>query len=123
LGEYAALVAANVLPFEAALQLVRRRGALMARSGGWDDAGMSAVIGLDAAEMDAICAEIRSSGQTVVVANYNCPGQTVVSGGRKGLTRASQMALDAGARRVIPLAVSGAFHSPLMKEAQGESPK
>ncbi len=118
LGEYSALVAAGVLPCEAALHLVRRRGELMARSHDSDGAGMVAVIGLDATEMDAICAKIRSGGHTVVVANYNCPGQTVVSSAREGLTRVVEMAQDAGARRVIPLAVSGAFHSPLMREAQ-----
>ena len=120
LGEYGALVAARVLAFGEALQAVRYRGKLMAEAGKGADAGMRAIIGLDAAELQRICSEASSGeGSTVVVANFNAPGQVVISGARGALERASQMARHAGARRVVPLAVSGAFHSPMMSAAQG----
>lgn len=115
-GEYAALVAAGVLELDAALRLVARRGALMAAAGG--DGGMSAVIGLDRAAVG----EVVDAQDTpdLVVANDNAPGQVVISGTHAALAAASDAMLAAGARRVIGLPVSGAFHSPLMASVADE---
>ena len=110
-GEYAALVAAEVLPFAAALRLVARRGALMADAGA--DGGMTAVIGLDRATVDAVVSSIGRPTD-LVVANDNAPGQVVISGRRDALIDAEASMKAAGAKRVLPLHVSGAFHSPLM---------
>lgn len=115
-GEYAALVAAGVLELDAALRLVARRGALMAAAGG--DGGMSAVIGLDRTAVGAV---VDAQGTAeLVVANDNAPGQVVISGTHRALAAASDAMLAAGARRVIPLPVSGAFHSPLMASVADE---
>ena len=110
-GEYAALVAAGVLDFAAALRLVSRRAQLMASADA--DGGMVAVIGL---ERDEVQRAVESVGRPteLVVANDNAPGQVVISGRRGSLALAEAAARAAGARRVIPLPVSGAFHSPLM---------
>ncbi|MCC6442991.1 MAG: ACP S-malonyltransferase [Armatimonadetes bacterium] len=116
IGEYAALVACKALDFETALRLVQRRAALMAETGRKAEGGMVAVLGLDAAAVEEICAEAASEG-IVVVANYNCPGQTVISGETAALMRAGEIAKTRGARRVLPLNVSGAFHSPLVEPA------
>jgi len=113
-GEYAALVAAGVLAFEDALRLVARRGELMAAAA--VDGGMSAVIGL---ERMAIASAI-SAVDGVVIANDNAPGQVVISGTREGLARAGAALEGAGARRLIPLNVSGPFHSPLMADVGRE---
>jgi [acyl-carrier-protein] S-malonyltransferase len=110
-GEYAALVAADVLPFAAALRLVARRGALMAEAGA--DGGMAAIIGLDRAAVDAVVSSI-SRPTELVVANDNAPGQVVISGRRDALVAAEAAMRAAGAKRVVTLPVSGAFHSPLM---------
>lgn len=110
-GEYAALVAAGVLRFDAALRLVDRRAALMADAG--DGGGMAAVIGLDRATVEEVVAAIGRPTE-LVVANDNAPGQVVISGTRAALATADEPMRAAGARRVIPLPVSGAFHSPLM---------
>lgn len=108
-GEYAALVAAGVLDFDDALRLVARRGELMAdRAGG----SMVAVLGL---ERRAVADALRASGDGVVVANDNAPGQVVISGSREAVDGASASLRAAGARRLLPLRVSGAFHSPLME--------
>ena len=109
-GEFAALVAAGVLTFDDALRLVTRRGDLMAaQSGG----GMTAVIGLDREEVQRAIEAVASPAQ-VVVANDNAPGQIVMSGTPSGLAAAEDALRQAGARRLIPLRVSGPFHSPLM---------
>lgn len=113
LGEYTALVTAGALAFPEALRLVRERGRLMgeARSG-----TMAAVIGLEEEALEEIC---RKCGEEapLVIANYNCPGQYVLSGAAEAVARAMEEAQKRGARRVIPLKVSAAFHSPLMQEA------
>ena len=113
LGEYTALVAAGVLSFPEALRLVRERGRLMgeARSG-----TMAAVIGLEEEALEEICRKCGDEAP-LVIANYNCPGQYVLSGATEAVTRAMEEAQKRGARRVIPLRVSAAFHSPLMQEA------
>jgi [acyl-carrier-protein] S-malonyltransferase len=110
LGEYTALVAANVLGFTDAIRLVRERGRLMQQAGEIRPGGMVAVIGLDEPVLRDVC---RESGAEI--ANYNCAGQIVLSGSRDALARASEIAKAKGARRVIPLQVSGAFHSTLMQ--------
>jgi [acyl-carrier-protein] S-malonyltransferase len=110
LGEYTALVAANVLGFADAIRLVRERGRLMQEAGEIRPGGMVAVIGLDELILREVC---RESGAEI--ANYNCSGQVVLSGSKDALSRASEMAKAKGARRVIPLQVSGAFHSTLMQ--------
>ncbi len=122
-GEYAALAAAGVVTLEDGARLVAARGRLMAEvSGG----AMAAVLGLDRESLDAACAEAEG---TVVVANDNSPGQLVISGEAEAVRKAGELASAKGAKRVIPLNVSGAFHSPLMmapafemrKELQGVS--
>lgn len=110
LGEYTALVAANVLGFTDAIRLVRERGRLMQQAGEIKPGGMVAVIGLDEPILREVC---RESGTEI--ANYNCAGQIVLSGSKDGLARAMELAKAKGARRVIPLQVSGAFHSTLMQ--------
>ena len=110
-GEYAALVAAGVLAFPSALRLVARRGALMAEADA--DGGMSAVIGLDRSAVEAVVEAVGRPTE-LVVANDNAPGQVVVSGRLGALELAEAGMRTAGARRVIRLPVSGAFHSPLM---------
>ena len=110
-GEYAALVAAGVLGFPAALRLVSRRAELMA--GADRDGGMAAVIGLERSAVERVVDAVGRPTE-LVVANDNAPGQVVISGHRDALAAAEEPMRAAGARRVIPLPVSGAFHSPLM---------
>jgi len=115
LGEYSALVGAY-LPATLAAQFVRVRGKLMAEAGATVGGTMAAVLGLDASELERAVAAAGEVG-TVVVANYNCPGQLVISGTQAAVARAGELAKEAGAKRVLPLPVSGAFHSPLMAPA------
>ena len=115
LGEFSALVATGAVDFVDALRLVRRRGQEMLRAADADPGGMAAVIGLDDAVVEALCAEQDG----VWPANFNSPGQVVVSGRKDALDRLAGSAKAAGARKVIPLAVSGAFHSPLVEPALG----
>lgn len=116
LGEFTAYLAAGALEFEDALRLVRRRGELMARAGAERPGTMAAVIGLEPESVRAVCDAV--GGGTVVPANFNAPGQVVISGDARAVESACQAALDAGAKRAIPLNVSGAFHSPLMEFAR-----
>ena len=121
MGELSALVAAGALPFQEALKLVQIRGQVMKKAGEISPGGMAAIIGLDISSLDGVCAKAsQASGEIVQVANDNCPGQVVISGGRKGLEQALHFAQQAGARRVVPLAVSIAAHSPYMETAQLE---
>lgn len=113
-GEYAAVCSAGAYTPEDTMRLVIRRGAEMA---GMTEGTMAAVLGLDDEVLEGVCAEVRSEGEVVVVANFNAPGQTVVSGSLAGVEKASARARERGARRVVPLNVSGAFHSPLMAPA------
>lgn len=119
LGEFSALVAAGVLDFSNALRLVRERGRIMKGAGETNPGAMAAVLGLDDDMLTEICAEASGDG-IVVVANRNCPGQTVISGDEAALERASAMAKERGARRVARLGVSIASHSPLMEDAAAE---
>jgi [acyl-carrier-protein] S-malonyltransferase len=114
LGEYSALAAAGSLSVVDAIRLVRARGQLM---GAATAGSMMAVIGLDDARIDEICASVSTATNAVVVANYNSPGQTVISGHQGALEAASILLKEAGAKRVLPLNVSAAFHSPLMQDA------
>jgi [acyl-carrier-protein] S-malonyltransferase len=113
-GEYAAVSVAGAYAPEDALRMVIRRGREMASM---REGTMAAIIGLASEEVEAACAEARADGEVVVIANYNAPGQLVVSGSAGGVDRAGTLARERGARRVIPLNVSGAFHSPLMAPA------
>ncbi|HYL72062.1 MAG TPA: ACP S-malonyltransferase [Candidatus Dormibacteraeota bacterium] len=113
-GEYAACVAAQALAPADAMTAVLARGRAMAAM---REGTMSAVIGLDADAVEDVCAQVRSTGEVVVVANLNAPGQVVISGSRAGVDAARALAAERGARRAIELNVSGAFHSPLMGEA------
>lgn len=115
-GEYAAIYAAGAVSFEKGLELVRRRAELMQEAAERRPGAMAAVLGLDAETVRAVCDEARAVG-VVAVANYNCPGQIVLSGELAAVERAGELARARGAKRVIPLAVSGAFHSPLMVAA------
>jgi len=115
LGEFTAMVAADVLDFEDALALVRQRGRLMKEAGTERPGGMAAVLGLDDDTLVEVCARASSEG-IINVANANCPGQTVISGEIAPLERAMELAKDAGAKRVARLPVSIASHSPLMAD-------
>ncbi|MHB0940048.1 MAG: ACP S-malonyltransferase [Armatimonadota bacterium] len=116
LGEYSALVAAGALSFPDALRLVRRRGELMEEAAARRPGGMAAVIGPTDAEVRELCDEVSKAHGTLTAANYNSPGQVVVSGTLDAIAAVRSAAKERGAR-AIPLAVSGPFHSPLMREA------
>ena len=113
LGEYTALFAAGVLTFDEVLGLVKLRSEQMGRAGDIRPGGMAAVMGLDDDKLAEICA---ATAGVVVVANYNAPGQTVISGETAAVAAACEACKAAGAKRALPLPVSGAFHSPLMEE-------
>jgi [acyl-carrier-protein] S-malonyltransferase len=115
LGEYTALVAAGSLSFADGLSLVRERGLLMKEASDRQPGMMAAVLGLDEAQVTAICADATQNCGVAQVANDNCPGQVVISGDRQGMEAAMAALTAAGARRVVPLAVSVASHSPLMQ--------
>ncbi|HHW41454.1 MAG TPA: ACP S-malonyltransferase [Syntrophomonadaceae bacterium] len=121
LGEYSALVAAGVLSFTDALKIVQRRAELMDDAMPPGQGGMVAVLGLDREKVEEVC-RVASAKGIVQPANYNAPGQVVISGTREGLAEAAGLARQAGARRVIPLPVSGPFHSSLMQKV-GEALK
>jgi [acyl-carrier-protein] S-malonyltransferase len=118
LGEFSALVAAGSLSFEDGLRLVQQRALAMQRACDLEPSTMAAVLGLDDAIVEQICAEITH--EIVVAANYNCPGQLVISGSIKGIEMACERLKGAGARRALVLQVGGAFHSPLMEPARAE---
>ena len=117
LGEFSALVAAGVLKFEDALPLVARRAQAMQAACEEQPGTMAAILGLDDATVERICQEITAAGHVVVAANYNCPGQLVISGSATGVAQACEALKAAGAKRALPLPVGGAFHSPLMQSA------
>ncbi|HEY4321215.1 MAG TPA: ACP S-malonyltransferase [Gemmatimonadales bacterium] len=118
LGEYAAWIAAGALTATAAAQLVRRRGELMFAAGQQRAGAMAAVLGLATTDVEVACAQAQLESEAVVVAaNLNAPDQTVISGDPAGVSCAGELCQAAGAKRVIALKVSGAFHSPLMEPA------
>lgn len=120
LGEFSALVANGVLAFEDGLKLVSQRALAMQRACEINPSTMAAILGLEDKVVEDICASID---EVVVAANYNCPGQLVISGSHKGIELACEKAKEAGAKRALPLPVGGAFHSPLMEPAKEELEK
>ena len=120
LGEFSALVAAGALSFADGVRLVSARATAMQKACELQPSTMAAIIGLDDAVIEQICSEVNAEGTTVVAANYNCPGQVVISGSMEGIQTACERLKAAGARRALPLSVSGAFHSPLMEPARQE---
>lgn len=117
LGEYSALVAAGAMTFRDAVYTVRKRGEYMDDAVPAGQGAMSAVLGGDRETIAKICEQVTLAGQTVQMANMNAPGQIVISGSKEGVDQASQQLKEAGIRRIIPLSVSGPFHSELMKPA------
>ena len=117
LGEFSALVASGFLSFEDGLQLVAKRAQAMQKACEKNPSTMAAILGLDNNTVEQICQQIQ---ETVVPANYNCPGQLVISGSKKGIDIACEKLIIAGAKRALPLPVGGAFHSPLMEPARAE---
>jgi [acyl-carrier-protein] S-malonyltransferase len=118
LGEFSAYVAAGALAFEDAVRAVRRRGELMYRSGQDRPGTMAALLGLGDEAVETVCRDASGEGGVCVPANYNGPGQVVISGDEPAVLRAMELAREAGAKRALPLNVSGAFHSPLMSVAE-----
>ncbi len=121
LGEFSSLVANKTLSFEDALKLVSKRALAMQRACEINPSTMAVILGLDDARIEEICASIKD--EVVVAANYNSPGQLVISGSIKGIEIAGARIKEAGAKRVLPLQVGGAFHSPLMEPAREELAK
>jgi [acyl-carrier-protein] S-malonyltransferase len=117
LGEYSALVAAGALTFEDGLKLVQLRGELMQQAGAENPGTMAAIVGLDSAIVNQVCLDASAEG-IVQTANFNSPGQAVVSGSLSGVQKAMELAKARGAKMVKALPVSGAFHSPLMESAR-----
>jgi [acyl-carrier-protein] S-malonyltransferase len=121
LGEFSALVACGVLSFEDGLQLVAARAAAMQRACEKEHSSMAAILGLEDEKVEELCALVTAeTGETVVPANYNCPGQLVISGGVRAVEVACQRMKAAGAKRALVLPVHGAFHSPYMVPAADE---
>lgn len=120
LGEFSALVSAGYLSFEDGLQLVAKRADAMQKACEQNPSTMAAVLGLENKIVEKICGEIK---EIVVPANYNCPGQLVISGSNKGIEIACEKLTKAGAKRALKLPVGGAFHSPLMEPARAELEK
>jgi len=118
LGEYSAYVVAKSLGVRDAAHLVRRRGELMLEAGKQRPGTMTAVLGLDTASVESACKDASDTSSVAVAANINAPDQTVISGDPEAVSRAGELCKEAGAKRVMPLKVSGAFHSPLMAPAQ-----
>ncbi|QJC52317.1 ACP S-malonyltransferase [Paenibacillus albicereus] len=117
LGEYSALTAAGAIGFADAVRTVRRRGEFMEQAVPGGQGAMSAVLGAERDALAALCASVSAGGHPVELANVNCPGQIVISGSADGVAQAGERIKEAGAKRAIPLEVSGPFHSSLMKPA------
>lgn len=120
LGEFSALVVAGALSFEDGLRLVAARANAMQKACEANPGMMAAIIGLPDEKVEEVCQEVSDGGKTVVPANYNCPGQLVISGENEGIMEACDKLKTAGAKRALPLKVGGAFHSPLMQLAKDE---
>jgi len=118
LGEYSALVACGCLQFGEALKLVSARATAMQKACELQESTMAAVLGMEDSQVEEICQQI--AGEVVVAANFNCPGQVVISGTKAGIAQACEQLKAAGAKRALPLQVGGAFHSPLMQPAAEE---
>lgn len=120
LGEFSALVAAGALSFEDGLKLVYARAMAMQKACEKQPSTMAAIVGLADEKIEEICASINTDENVVVPANYNCPGQLVISGSIEAINQACEKLKEAGAKRALPLKVGGAFHSPLMQPAKDE---
>lgn len=120
LGEFSALVAAGALSFEDGLKLVYARAMAMQKACEMQPSTMAAIIALADDKINEICEQVSSEGEVCVAANFNCPGQVVISGSIEGINKACELMKAAGAKRALPLKVGGAFHSPLMNPAKVE---
>lgn len=120
LGEFSALVAAGALSFEDGLKLVAARANTMQKACEANPGTMAAIIALPDEKIEEICKEVSAEGGVVIPANYNCPGQLVISGDTDAINKACEKLKAAGAKRALPLKVGGAFHSPLMQPAKEE---
>ena len=120
LGEFSALVAAGALSFEDGLKLVYARAMAMQKACEAAPSTMAAIVGLPDEKVEEVCAQISTEDNVVVPANYNCPGQLVISGNVEAINAACEQLKAAGAKRALPLKVGGAFHSPLMQPAKDE---
>ena len=120
LGEFSALVAAGALSFEDGLKLVAARANAMQKACELNPGTMAAIIGLSDEKVEEICATVSKEGKVCVAANFNCPGQLVISGSVEAINEACELLKEAGAKRALPLKVGGAFHSPLMQPAKDE---
>ena len=120
LGEFSALVAAGAISFEDGLKLVYARAMAMQKACDMAPSTMAAIVGLDDEVIEKICEEVSGADGVVVAANYNCPGQLVISGNIEAINAACEKLKAAGAKRALPLKVGGAFHSPLMQPAKDE---
>lgn len=118
LGEYSALAASGRLPYEDGVKLVQERGLIMERAVPAGAGAMAAVLGLEDSAVENVCAKVKSG--IVVPANYNCPGQLVISGEKAAVEEACALATEAGAKRAVILNVSGPFHSPMLKDASNQ---
>ncbi len=117
LGEYTAIVFAGVMEFEDALRVVQRRGEAMQEASDATPSGMVSILGLEPEQVEEICQQARTEGETLKIANLLCPGNIVVSGDNAACERAAEIAVKAGAMKAIPLAVAGAFHTSIMQSA------
>ena len=120
LGEFSALVASGALCFDDGLRLVAARANAMQKACEANPGTMAAIIGLSDEQVEEVCAEVSKGGKVVVPANYNCPGQLVISGDVEAVNEACEKLKAAGAKRALPLKVGGAFHSPLMQPSKDE---
>ena len=120
LGEFSALVASGALSFEDGLKLVAARANAMQKACEANPGTMAAIIGLSDEKVEEVCASVSTDNNIVVAANYNCPGQLVISGNIDAVNKACEKMKEAGAKRALPLMVGGAFHSPLMQPANDE---
>jgi [acyl-carrier-protein] S-malonyltransferase len=117
LGEYTALVFAGVMSFEDGLRVVQERGRAMQDAADAVPSGMVSILGLEADKIERVCEDARAEGEVLQIANYLCPGNIVVSGHKGACELAADLAVKAGAMKAIPLAVAGAFHTPIMQSA------
>ncbi|RAZ70046.1 ACP S-malonyltransferase [Planococcus maitriensis] len=123
LGEYSALVASNVLEFPKAVEVVHKRGLFMNEAVPAGEGAMAAILGMDADKLEEVTDDATNSAGVVQLANLNCPGQIVISGTKAGVEKACELAKERGAKRAIPLDVSGPFHSELMRSASQDLAK
>lgn len=123
LGEYSAFVTSGVLSFEDAVTIVYKRGLYMDEAVPAGQGAMAAILALDALILEQVCKDVTANGEVVQIANFNCPGQIVISGTKQGVEVACTLAKEVGAKRALPLVVSGPFHSALMMPAAGKLAK